>query len=436
MNNSTFCPIPWIFQAARSNGDVRVCCQANVTKNKGVVRKQDGKAYNAGKDNLSEARNADMMKQMRINMLNGVWSEECGRCKSEESSGLNSRRQYEKEKDMLSYESAVQITNTDGSIDTENVPVKYFDLRFGNFCNLKCRMCGPTDSNEWYSDWVKLTGYTFKETSGEVEIKQDDSGKLYTDEYNWPEKQIFWDYLEKHAKHIEYIYFAGGEPMLIEKHYDFLKNCIDWGIASRISIEYNTNLTTLPNKAFALWKHFKGVYIGASVDGIGNVLEYQRHPVRSEKIEKNLDKLDKSANNIHAWLACTITAYNIFHLSDFMKWKLENNFAKINSGKKKPIITYHVAHNPPYLNIRSLPNELKQTGSKKLYDFYTWTIENNYPEHVQKQAKSIAESITTYMMSQSYYDAHWQEFIEYTKNLDKIRNENLIDIEPIFKGYL
>ena len=232
MNSKTFCPIPWIFQAARSNGDVRVCCQANVTKNKGVVRKENGKAFNAGKDDLSEARNAEMMKQMRLNMLTGVWSEECSRCKSEEDAGLNSRRQYEKEKNMLSYSSALEITNADGSINTEDVPIKYFDLRFGNFCNLKCRMCGPTDSNEWYSDWIKLKGNTFKETSGEVEIKQNKSGKLYTDEYNWPDKQIFWSYLEKHAENIEYIYFAGGEPMLIEKHYDFLKRArADIGIS-------------------------------------------------------------------------------------------------------------------------------------------------------------------------------------------------------------
>ena len=91
----TFCPIPWIFQAARSNGDVRVCCQANVTKNKGVVRKQDGTAYNTGIDNLSEARNGRLMKDIRKNMLSSKWSEECGRCRQEEENGLTSRRQYE-----------------------------------------------------------------------------------------------------------------------------------------------------------------------------------------------------------------------------------------------------------------------------------------------------------------------------------------------------
>ena len=84
----TFCPIPWIFQAVRANGDIRVCCQANVTKNQGVIRKLDGSAYNAGQDTLEDSRNAEMMKAIRLNMLNGVWSEECGRCKKEEETGL------------------------------------------------------------------------------------------------------------------------------------------------------------------------------------------------------------------------------------------------------------------------------------------------------------------------------------------------------------
>jgi hypothetical protein len=94
---STYCPIPWIFQAVRNNGDVRVCCQANITKNQGVIRHPDGTSFNAGLDDMDLARNADMMKEMRKNMLSGVWSDECARCQREESSQLQSRRGYENE---------------------------------------------------------------------------------------------------------------------------------------------------------------------------------------------------------------------------------------------------------------------------------------------------------------------------------------------------
>ena len=172
--SKTFCPVPWNFQAIRANGDIRVCCQANVTKNQGVIRKLDGTAFNAGKDSLSDARNTDMMKAIRLNMLNGEWSDECGRCKNEETSGLVSRRTYENEHWQMDVDYVKSKTKDDGSIDTGDFPVVYYDLRFGNFCNLKCRMCGPTDSSAWYDDWIKLTGTNkFKDTSGIMEIIDD-----------------------------------------------------------------------------------------------------------------------------------------------------------------------------------------------------------------------------------------------------------------------
>ena len=71
--SDTFCPIPWIFQAVRNNGDIRICCQANVTDNQGVVRHDDGTPFNAGRDDMSLARNATLMKEVRKNMLAGEW---------------------------------------------------------------------------------------------------------------------------------------------------------------------------------------------------------------------------------------------------------------------------------------------------------------------------------------------------------------------------
>jgi len=107
--SNTFCPIPWIFQAIRNNGDIRICCQANVTKNQGVVRHTNGKSYNGATDNLEEARNALLMKSVRKNMLNGIWSDECQRCKNEEIANLNSRRIYELENWNFSINDAKKV---------------------------------------------------------------------------------------------------------------------------------------------------------------------------------------------------------------------------------------------------------------------------------------------------------------------------------------
>lgn len=433
----TFCPIPWNFQAIRANGDVRVCCQANVTKNQGVIRKEDGTAYNAGRDNLEEARNADIMKAIRLNMLDNEWSEECGRCRAEETNGLVSRRSYENQQWPMDIYQVISKTNKDGSIDPIDFPVHYYDLRFGNFCNLKCRMCGPTDSNAWYDDWIALTGTTeFKDTSGLIQITKTDKG-YHVPEFEWYNYEPFWAQLEKNMHNIEHVYFAGGEPMLIERHYDFLERCVASGAAKNMVIEYNTNMSTLPTRVLNLWKSFKQVRVGASVDGMAAMLEYQRNPAKWDKTLTNLQKVDALPGNVISWLAFTVTAYNVLHMIDFMKWKLTaSNFKRINSSNRRPIITYHVAHHPKHLNIRVLPTEFKKEVCGRFDDFLVWVKENNFNEHVQRHAKEIAAGVMNYMNSESYHDQHWDEFVKYTKSLDNIRSESIVDVEPEFKKYI
>ena len=425
----TYCPIPWIFQAVRNNGDVRVCCQANITKNQGVIRHPDGTSFNAGRDDMTDARNADMMKAMRQNMLNGVWSDECARCQSEEESGLQSRRTYEMERwgSVYSKEWAHSITQSDGTIDT---PVRYLDLRFGNLCNLACRMCGPTDSHTWYKDHVELYGNKYKDTHGTVELKQNDKGRWFTNDYDWHNSDTFWEYLESNLHNIQHVYMAGGEPLMIERHYDFLQKCIDTDNAKNILLEYNTNVTNIPQRVLEMWTHFRKVLIGASVDGYGDVLEYQRYPAKWNSIESNLHKIDQLPDNIHAWLSFTVTSVNVFHVPDFMRWKLEQKFKKINNSKRKPLITHHVAHRPYHMNIQVLPDHVKKQVTQKFTQSMRY-----FTGELRQPAVDVLTSINNYMNKDSLYEQHWPQFVKTTLQLDKLRQQNILDIVPEYRDY-
>tara|TARA_X000000950_G_scaffold289358_1_gene412317 strand:+ start:22198 stop:23514 length:1317 start_codon:yes stop_codon:yes gene_type:complete len=435
MTTNTFCPIPWIFQAVRNNGDVRVCCQANVTKNQGVVRKLDGSSYNAGRDNMVEARNTDMMKAIRKNMLEGRWSDECGRCQTEEESGLRSRRQYEQHWNFK-IEDALKITKPDGSIDANDVPLVYYDLRFGNLCNLKCRMCGPTDSHSWYEDWLEVYGGDgFKDTHGYVKLDKNNKGRLHTADYDWHTSEKFWDHIESNIPNMQHVYMAGGEPLMIERHYDFLQKCIDMGQAEKMSIEYNTNMTNMQPRVLELWKKFKNVRIGASVDGMGSVVEYQRHPAKWPLILKNLQTVDALGSNVDAWLACTVTTLNIFHIPEFIKWKIkESGFKKINSGKRLPVLTIHVAHSPVTSCIQVLPAEMKKLVREQYDTFKDWLIKEDLPDHVRDGAITILDNIINYMMKGDKSEK-WDWFCTYTKQLDKLRKQNIVDIVPQYEQY-
>ena len=61
--------------------------------------------------------------------------------------------------------------------------------------------------------------------------------------------------------------------MMIERHFEFIQKCIDLDCARKMIIEYNTNMTNLPDKVLEMWKHFKQVPVGASIDGVGKVIE-------------------------------------------------------------------------------------------------------------------------------------------------------------------
>ncbi len=433
--SNTFCPIPWIFQAVRNNGDIRICCQANVTDNQGVVRHADGTPFNAGRDDMSLARNAILMKEVRNNMLAGEWSQECGRCKNEEAAGLNSRRQYEIENWKFDITDAQEVTLDDGTIT--NPDLKYYDLRFGNLCNLACRMCGPTDSHTWYEQWTEYHGKEeYKDTHGLVKLVRNSKGRLETTDYDWHGSESFWDQIEKNIPNIEHVYMAGGEPMMIERHYEFLQKCIDAGQAKKMTIEYNTNMSNLPNRVLDMWTEFKQVRVGASIDGMGDVLEYQRWPIRWNQAYKNLQKLDEYAQrnpNIIAWLAFTVTAYNVWHVPEFMWWKIkESGFKKINSTLRRPIITHHVAHGPKRTNIKLLPSALK-VELDQYYQEWLTKFEQEFDESIAINASQILNSILKFANAADL-SALVPEFVKFTKYLDDSRNQNILAIVPQYQN--
>lgn len=431
----TFCPVPWNFQAIQNNGAVRVCCQMNVTPGRGTLKKSDGVPYNAGTDDLTEARNADLIKDVRATMLRGEWPADCARCKREEDSGMRSRRIWETEAWDMDPEYISQYTDIDGTIDTDELPLVYYDLRFGNLCNLACRMCGPEDSNTWYKDWVEIgKGNSWKDTHGEVVLTKNNKGRWVTDAYNWHGSEKFWEQLESNLQNIQMVYVAGGEPLLIDRHYEFLQKCIDADVAKNITIEYNTNLTNVQERAKDLWKHFKKVRIGASIDGMGDVLEYQRYPAKWSQIERNLRVIDQLPDNVHAWISATVTLTNVWQFPDFMLWKLQQGFNKINNNRGNPIMNYHVCHRPWTSNIQVLPMNLKEE-LRELYDRKRVEFDK-YEPHVVRSANKILDSIIKFAFADDFnHDPYGKlnTFVEFNQKLDQVRNQNILDIIPQYK---
>ena len=439
MSNSsskTFCPWPWMYQAVRNNGDIRVCCQANQSASQGLAKKADGTNFNAATDSMIEARNAPLMKEIRKDMLAGKWNPSCIRCKTEESTGLRSGRQHANLAwSNIKIDDVRNATSEDGTIDTDTLPVISYDLRFGNLCNLACRMCGPADSHMWYEEWTKYNKQeSFTDTHGVVKLHRNASNRLVTTDYDWHNSLKFWQQIESQLGNIQHVYMAGGEPLLIERHYEFLNLCINRDMAKNIILEYNTNGTNFSTKVLNIWKNFKEVRLGISVDGIKEVVEYQRWPVKWEQLHANLQKINQLAHihsNIKYWLTVTVTAYNAKHIADMTEWiVLDSGLDKMTTS----IMSMHVAHRPLNTNVKLLPKHVKQ----EISDRYATSINTlkiaKVNDALIHKAQTLYDGITTYMNSADM-SVHMPKFISYTKFLDAERNQNILDIMPSLHPY-
>jgi hypothetical protein len=445
---STFCPLPWNSINIRNNGDIRICCNANsYTANRGIVRHDNGTPYNASRDNLQDSRNSELSREVRATMLRGEWHPECERCRQEEKNGVLSRRQMEYNDWDLTPELAEELTAADGSIKTEDFPLEFFDIRYGNFCNLKCRMCGPTDSHTWFDDFVKLNDgkAEYKDTHEKIVLTKNAKGRWETDQYDWFKgSNMYWTNFEDYTQNAKKLYIVGGEPLIIEEHVDSLERLIHNGSAANMQIEYNTNLTNVTPRMLELWKHFKEIRIGASIDACNEIFDYQRAPAKWEHVYENLKKIEANNEiNFKCWFAFTITPLNVFHFPEFMRWKVEESgLTKFNPTHSwRPLASFHMCHSPKYYNIKVLPDDIKQEISRQYSEWRNWMINSNNIDNVKKHFVKHLDSVEKFMLSESYADGEcwsgrtWlEEFVMITKRLDEIRGQNILDIVPEYKS--
>jgi len=440
----TFCPLPWNSINMRNNGDLRICCNTNsYSPQRGIMKKEDGTPYNAGKDDWDEARNAEILKEVRASMMKGEWHPECERCRQEEINGIRSRREYENDDwgkwfGDISLEKVLPHTQEDGTIDAKSLPIEFIDIRYGNFCNLKCRMCGPTDSHQWYDDYVKTTGKTeYKDTHERIKLQKNDKGRWFTDQYDWfQNNNRYWSNFEQYAPNAKKLYIVGGEPLIIEEHQESLERLVASGKSKDIQLEYNSNLTMVPDRLIHLWEQFKQIRIGVSIDGIGNVFNYQRTPAKFDAVYKNMMRLQENDKiNLKAWFAFTVTPYNVFHMAEFMKWKLtESGLTKFNPiDGMRPIITHHMCHSPKYFNIKVLPPELKQKVSEHYAEYNDWIQTTDFPDKVKTNWIKVLGGVEKFMMSEDYSEEWLPHFIDQTRKLDEVRDQNILDIVPQYK---
>ena len=189
-----------------------------------------------------------------------------------------------------------------------------------------------------------------------------------------------------------------------------------------------------------LWKQFKTVKVGFSIDGLAERNWYIRYPSDWNTIVNNLHKLDSTPDNIQVSIATAIQILNIKHLPDFARWKIQQKFRKINfqnvmEGMEAGggIFNMHLLYIPTWLSIRALPLEDKQEVRKLFANFATWLHENykqdeDFWKHNPYGWKRW-QAVLDFMDSKDHTD-QLPAFKEYIENLDKLRKTDFRSIFP------
>lgn len=396
MITNTWCPLPWIHLATRPNGDVRVCCTANAS-GAGLVDVKDAglvKDMNLKTHSIKQIWNGDFMRNTRLQMLNNEIPRSCTKCFEEEAKGIKSKRNWETTvwNERLDLQSIVDKTQQDGSLP---VDIPYFDLRLGNMCQLKCVMCSPHDSSSWIKEW-KLQYPKYKN----IELIGDQIWDSDYD-YTWYQKSTFLEDMRSNAYNIRELYFAGGEPLLIPEHYKILEFMVETGAANLCVLRYNSNGLELPDKLFELWNYFKEVKFNFSIDAVGVRNDYIRYPSKWNDVVANLKRLDDTPDNITVNIACAVQLLNVLNVPELVQWKESMNFKKINLPPYGAgLIGTHLVYLPSYLNVRVLPQKLKDKVKKQIEYFCS------------------RKSTDVEFMNNPYGLKRWQGLVEYMMTED------------------
>lgn len=392
MHSKYFCMLPWIHLHGWPDGRAFPCCLARASFPVGDLKQQT----------LQQVWNDKPMRDMRLNMLNDLPCNECGDCYEQEAAGFASMRNNSN-KGFGHHIHLVDHTEETGAL--ADMTFRYWDVRFSNICNLKCRSCGSIFSSRWYDDDIKIWK---KPLRPRVQY----AGKHSTD---------IWEQMQPHLTHIEQIYFAGGEPLIMEEHNKILKALIA-SENTNTRLIYNTNLTELRYKGESvldLWCHFPKVCVAASLDEYGSRAEIVRSGTVWAQVEQNIRDLKQACPHIDFMLSPTLSVMNVWRFTEYHRYMVESGFIQAKD------FNVNILQGPAEYRIDILPSQTKQLIRATFESHIRW-LQDKDPIN---RATGGFEAAINFMMTTD--NSHLiPEFWKTTHEVDQARNECLIDVIP------
>jgi len=415
-----FCSSPWIHQRITNDGTF-VPCRWQKTK------------YDSNRKDINtitpEQHFQDEMHQLRVDMINGEYIDECQPCYDMEKHGKVSGRLRQLLKTGIEVETLnndvqtspfyKEFQKTADGIKTNQLPID-IQVDLGNYCNGQCVFCHPVSSSSLATEFFKI---------GLLDQKLD---KPWT---RYPELlDKFVDSVVS-TPNVAYIHFIGGETIIDPAFKYILKKFIKHN-ATNVTLGFTTNLTVWDDEINELLLQFKQISLGLSIESLEPINDYARYPSKQDKTKELLDsyvKLGKD-NDWLIQLRMTPTWMTIESLHTVFEYAMEN---------KVSVQSCNFLYQPKFMKMSILPKELRQLAINNLtnwinkYDFNnSRMINTRNMKHVEKAIVQDAVSYLEYLKKEEYETHLTNELVEYLKKLESSRQNSILDYMPHYEEFL
>lgn len=375
--NKSFCLYPWVKNVVYDK-HYTLC-----TQSKTAVTKQS---------EMKDWKNDKNFVNIRKKMLAGeLIKPNCNSCYRQEKLGDNvSIRMHE----TLEWAALCNIKHID---DLENIEhPSYYEIRFSNKCNIKCRTCNGHFSHLIDKESKKIKDPVFQSLLDPQGF--DSMGG----------KEII------NYKNLKRVYFGGGEPTVMPQFYDFLQQCIKTKNTD-FEMRIGTNAVKISDKLFDLFKNFNQLTCSISMDGTARIDEYIRWGTDSKQKIRNIKKLKAQGNAIAINFVCSI--YNVFALGEILEY-FESEFpyapVHFNTGGYKGDIISPFIFPDPSLVLQSIAKAKKT----KIY------FDN------EQRTRQMIDSLERHYSTFKFDHEKLSKFFYYNDTLDRVRGSKLEDYLP------
>ena len=378
-----------------------------------IVMSDDVNNWNITNNSIQDTRNSPVWKQMRQGFIQNKFHEihECRSCSYNEKSGTSSPRQQNNK-------FLAQFLQTDIVQDVKKIiaddynvhDIITLDYYPSNYCNYSCVMC--------------VGGASSKRHTFEIQVLNKQEKIVLNDT-----DPDFYSVLDR----VQLINFTGGETALQSQVHEIIDYLIEKDLAKNILITLLTNASSSASVLDEKFSKFKQVIYNVSIDGIGDVIEYQRRGAKWPSVSQNALEL-MHHKRISTVVNYVLTAINVFSFIDFINWCYDSDFGPhdvYTAGNS--FINISPVFRDDHLGQGALPEELREIVLTRLR-LGRQRFENN-PGVCENYYAQLVDRVISVVESTPHNPEYLSKFIEHIALEDSVSKKKLTEVVPEWISY-